>query len=83
MAASFRLRHLFLCNSLVYHVGSEWLEFFYNELKPWIHYIPVDKNLNNLDEIIQFAIENDDLVKKIARRYFIIEIRSSLSTKLK
>ena len=68
VAASFRFRHLFLCNSLVYHVGNEWLEFFYYELKPWIHYIPVESNLKELEEIIQFAFENDAISKKIARR---------------
>ena len=34
VAASFRLRHLFLCGSLVMHVGSDWIEFFYDRLEP-------------------------------------------------
>ncbi|XP_022108187.1 protein O-glucosyltransferase 1-like isoform X2 [Acanthaster planci] len=46
VAASFRLKHLFLCESLVFHVGDEWLEFFYPELKAWVHYIPVAQDLN-------------------------------------
>ncbi|CAL1278037.1 unnamed protein product [Larinioides sclopetarius] len=41
VAASFRLKHLFLCRALVFHVGDEWVEFFYHRLKPWVHYIPV------------------------------------------
>lgn len=44
VAASFRHKHLFLCESLVFHVGKEWVEFYYNAMKPWIHYIPVPKN---------------------------------------
>ena len=44
VAASFRLKHLFMCESLVLHVGSDWLEFFYPALKPWVHYVPVDPN---------------------------------------
>ncbi|XP_033866639.1 protein O-glucosyltransferase 1-like isoform X2 [Acipenser ruthenus] len=48
VAASFRLKHLFLCGSLVFHVGEEWLEFFYPQLKPWIHYIPVKQDLSDL-----------------------------------
>ena len=40
VAASFRLKHLFLCGSLVFHVGREWDEFFYSALVPWIHYVP-------------------------------------------
>lgn len=69
MAASFRFKHLFLCDSLVFHVGDEWLEFFYSELKPWVHYIPVEQNLNNVKELIEFAIENDKISKEIAQRY--------------
>lgn len=48
VAASFRLKHLFLCGSLVFHVGEEWLEFFYPQLKPWVHYIPVQSDLSDV-----------------------------------
>lgn len=49
VAASFRLKHLFLCGSLVLNVGNEWLEFFYPALKPWVHYIPVKKSATKED----------------------------------
>lgn len=52
MAASFRLKHLFLCGSLVFHVGEEWLEFFYQQLKPWVHYIPVKSDLSDVRCVI-------------------------------
>ncbi|XP_067134035.1 protein O-glucosyltransferase 1-like [Centruroides vittatus] len=68
VAASFRLKHLFLCKSLVFHVGYEWLEFFYPALKPWVHYIPVNKDLHNVKELLDFAKENDVEMKKIAER---------------
>ena len=48
VAASFRLKHLFLCGSLVFHVGDEWQEFFYAQLKPWVHYIPVKQDLSDV-----------------------------------
>ena len=48
VAASFRLRHLFLCGSLVLHVGQDWLEFFYPALCPWVHYVPLSKDLAEL-----------------------------------
>ncbi|XP_054709758.1 protein O-glucosyltransferase 1-like [Uloborus diversus] len=70
VAASFRLKHLFLCRSLVYHVGDEWLEFFYKQLKPWVHYIPVTKDLSNVQDLLNFALENDNLAKAIADRGF-------------
>ena len=47
VAASFRFKHLFLCDSLVFHVGDEWNEFFYAAMKPWVHYIPVPTDLSN------------------------------------
>ncbi|XP_029052282.1 O-glucosyltransferase rumi homolog [Osmia bicornis bicornis] len=68
VAASFRHKHLFLCRSLVFHVGDEWTEFYYEAMIPWIHYIPVPKDADQtvLEELIQFAIDNDELSKKIA-----------------
>ncbi|KAL3200615.1 hypothetical protein MRX96_012897 [Rhipicephalus microplus] len=68
VAASFRLKHLFLCKSLVLHVGDEWLEFFYPQLKPWVHYVPVSVDLNEVEELLEFATENDEVVREIAER---------------
>ncbi|RXM97808.1 Complex I assembly factor TIMMDC1, mitochondrial [Acipenser ruthenus] len=67
VAASFRLKHLFLCGSLVFHVGEEWLEFFYPQLKPWVHYIPVKQDLSDLGELLQFVKENDNFAQEIAK----------------
>ncbi|UJR37796.1 hypothetical protein I4U23_030487 [Adineta vaga] len=68
VAASFRLRHLFLCGSLVLHVGSDWIEFFYDRLEPWYHYIPISTDLHDVKDILLFAQNNDRLVGKIARQ---------------
>uniref|UniRef100_A0A6Q2XVV2 Glycosyl transferase CAP10 domain-containing protein n=1 Tax=Esox lucius TaxID=8010 RepID=A0A6Q2XVV2_ESOLU len=68
VAASFRLKHLFLCGSLVFHVGEEWLEFFYPQLVPWVHYIPVKQDLSDLRELLLFVKENDDAAQEIAVR---------------
>ena len=68
VAASFRLRHLFLCGSLVFHVGSDWIEFFYERLEPWFHYIPLSTDLNEAEELLLFAQNNDRFVSKIARQ---------------
>ncbi|XP_075765482.1 protein O-glucosyltransferase 1 isoform X3 [Pelodiscus sinensis] len=68
VAASFRFKHLFLCGSLVFHVGEEWLEFFYSQLKPWVHYIPVKPDLSDVRELLQFVKENDDVAQEISER---------------
>nr|XP_046237907.1 protein O-glucosyltransferase 1 isoform X1 [Scatophagus argus] len=75
VAASFRFKHLFLCGSLVFHVGDEWQEFFYSQLKPWVHYIPVKQDLSDVRELLQFAKENDAIAQEIATRgkEFILE----------
>ncbi|XP_070711881.1 protein O-glucosyltransferase 1 [Pempheris klunzingeri] len=68
VAASFRFKHLFLCGSLVFHVGDEWQEFFYPQLKPWVHYMPVKQDLSDVRELLQFAKENDAIAQEIATR---------------
>ncbi|XP_032897594.1 protein O-glucosyltransferase 1 isoform X1 [Amblyraja radiata] len=68
VAASFRFKHLFLCGSLVFHVGNEWLEFFYPQLKPWMHYIPVNRDLSDVRNLLQFVKENDQFAREIAER---------------
>ena len=56
------------CRSLVFHVGDEWLEYFYPAMKPWIHYIPVPKHADEeeLFNLIEFARDNPDIAEKIA-----------------
>ncbi|XP_014258469.1 O-glucosyltransferase rumi homolog [Cimex lectularius] len=70
VAASFRLKYLFLCKSLVFHVGNEWKEFFYDNLKPWIHYIPVDSNYTQeqYKKLLLFVKHEEEIAKQIAER---------------
>lgn len=72
VAASFRFKHLFLCRSLVFHVGEEWQEFFYPEMRPWVHYVPVkvDPSAEELHSLIEFFRRHDDLARQIADRGF-------------
>ncbi|XP_050101095.1 O-glucosyltransferase rumi homolog [Anopheles aquasalis] len=72
VAASFRFKHLFLCRSLVFHVGDEWQEFFYPSLKPWVHYVPVPVRSSQaqLDALIRFFRKHDDEARAIAERGF-------------
>ncbi|KAL0850092.1 hypothetical protein ABMA28_011980 [Loxostege sticticalis] len=72
VAASFRFKHLFLCKSLVFHVGNDWLEFFYPSLTPWVHYVPISPSTSQLEieKYILFFKENDSLASDIAKRGF-------------
>lgn len=68
VAASFRFKHLFLCKSLVFHVGKEWQEFFYSNLKPWVHYIPLESypSEEQIEKLINFFKEHDEIAERIA-----------------
>ena len=68
VAASFRFKHLFLCGSLVLHVGNDWLEFFYPALKPWVHYVPVDSKATakEIETLVLFLDSHEEIAKKIA-----------------
>jgi hypothetical protein len=37
--------------------------FFFDELKPWVHYIPVASNLSDLIDAVHFAISNETVSK--------------------
>lgn len=70
VAASFRYKHLFLCNSLVLNLGSDWIEFFYPALKPWVHFIPIKEDFSNFYEVITFIAANDNYAKVVSNRAF-------------
>lgn len=68
VAASFRYKHLFLCRSLVFNIESNWIEFFYSELKPWVHYVPVTSE--NFVQRLSFLRSNENIAQKIALNGF-------------
>ncbi|CAG2111313.1 unnamed protein product [Medioppia subpectinata] len=70
VAASFRYKHLFLCKSVVLNVDSDWIEFFYPQLKPWIHFVPIAKDMSDLEEKIEFLKANDQIGRNIAEKGF-------------
>ncbi|EDW23732.1 GL23775 [Drosophila persimilis] len=72
ITASFRLRHILLCKSLVLHVGDQWQEFFYSSLKPWVHYVPAPSNatVESLEQLLVYLRLHDDLAEEIAERGF-------------
>ncbi|XP_053241762.1 protein O-glucosyltransferase 3 isoform X3 [Podarcis raffonei] len=65
--AAYRFPYLMLGDSLVIKQASQYYEYFYKELAPWTHYIPVKRNLEDLLERIKWAKENDEEVRKIAK----------------
>ncbi|XP_043927887.1 protein O-glucosyltransferase 2 [Protopterus annectens] len=64
--AAYRLPYLLAGDSVVLKQDSIYYEHFYNDLKPWQHYIPIKSNLSDLLDKIQWAKDHDEEAKKIA-----------------
>lgn len=68
--AAWRLSKYMLSYSVILKVDSPWVEHFYNDLKPWVHYIPIKSDLSDLIQRIAWCRENDDICETIAKNAF-------------
>jgi|688.fasta_scaffold113091_3 hypothetical protein len=68
--AAWRLSKYMLSYSVILKVDSPWVEHFYNDLKPWIHYIPIKSDLSDLIQRIEWCRENDNICETIAKNAF-------------
>lgn len=64
--ASYRMPYLLAGDSVVFKQESEYYQHFYNDLKPWVHYIPFKHDLSDLVDKIKLAKINDESTKEIA-----------------
>ena len=55
-------------NSVVFKVDSHYEQWYYKDLKEWVHYIPVKADLSDLEEKYKWALENDEKCYEIAMR---------------
>eukprot|EP01006_Ploeotia_vitrea_P054534 TRINITY_DN67898_c2_g1_i2.p2 TRINITY_DN67898_c2_g1~~TRINITY_DN67898_c2_g1_i2.p2 ORF type:complete len:533 (-),score=42.17 TRINITY_DN67898_c2_g1_i2:1730-3208(-) len=65
--AAYRFGTLLASGSVVFKQESKYYEWFYTELSPWEHYIPVAHDLHDLREKIEWARNNDDEARRIGR----------------
>lgn len=61
--AAYRLPYLLAGGSVVFKQDSGYYEHFYNELRPWEHYLPIRADLGDLLEKIRWARSHDEEVK--------------------
>lgn len=54
--------------SCVLRVDSDWHQWFAPRLRPWEHYVPIAKDLSNLEDRIQWCLDNDAECARIAER---------------
>jgi hypothetical protein len=62
-----RLPFLMFSNRPIFYVAREPVAFFENDLKPFVHYIPVKADLSDLEEKYIWAEENYEEAKQIAK----------------
>jgi hypothetical protein len=55
-----------LMPGLLFHHETPTKDWFYDFMEPYVHYIPVDLELNNLRSQYEWALANPDKVKTIA-----------------
>ena len=65
--AAYRLPHLMAGDSLVLKQDSSFYEHFYRDLKPYQHYVPIQRDLTDLLDKVQWARDNDAQAKNIAQ----------------
>jgi len=56
-----------LSNSVVFKVNSHWEQWYYQDLKEWVHYIPVKGDLSDLKEKFEWALDHDMECQEIAK----------------
>ncbi len=54
--------------SLIFKEDSKHIQWYYNELKPYEHYVPVKEGLEDLIDKLKWAMTHDEEAKKIARQ---------------
>ena len=64
--AAYRFPYLLAGDSVVFKQDSPYYEFFYDELTEWKEYIPVKRDLSDLVEKLEWAVNHDDEAHKIA-----------------
>jgi hypothetical protein len=52
--------------SCVLKVSSDWRQWYYDRLSPWEHYIPVNSDLSDLEQMVRWCLDNDADAERIA-----------------
>jgi hypothetical protein len=61
-----RFRSLLSTGAAVFKQESSLYEFWEWGLKPWVHYVPVRRDLSDLPQLLQWAQQHDSEAKRIA-----------------
>lgn len=63
------LFHRFLMGNCVLKIDSQigFRQWYYHRLQPYVHYVPIKKDLSDLQTQIEWVLRNDDNAHEIAR----------------
>jgi hypothetical protein len=53
--------------SVIFKSDSRWQQWFYDEYKPWIHYIPIKDDFSDIDEQFEWCEAHQDECEKIIK----------------
>jgi protein glucosyltransferase len=63
-----RCRWILLSNSVLVKPGSENIQWYYKALKPWIHYVPIQSDFQDLADQYKWLTQNDTAALRIAKQ---------------
>jgi hypothetical protein len=62
-----RLPYLLFSNRPLLLVDRDYVQYFYEDLEPYVHYVPVKRDLSDFIEKVQWMREHEETCKDIAR----------------
>ncbi|XP_064640507.1 protein O-glucosyltransferase 2-like isoform X2 [Lineus longissimus] len=65
--AAYRLPYLLAGDAVVFKQDSPYYEYFYKDLIPHEHYIPIKRDISDVLDKIQWAKDNDEEARQIAK----------------
>ena len=61
-------RQILGCCVLKVMSRDNWRQWFYDDIRPWVHFIPVKSDMSDLVEIVAWCRDHDDECRQIAER---------------
>ena len=52
-------------NCVVFKIDSHYEQWYYKDIKPWVHYIPVKGDLSDMEDMYRWAVSNDERCMEI------------------
>jgi hypothetical protein len=68
--APYRAPYVFQTNSLIFKQKSKFAEWWYPYLRKDIDFVELDEKAENIEEKIEWALENDEIAEWIAQNGF-------------